>query len=201
MVDSARYVPDRGGVVVADALSNVVVVGVDGSADSSAALHWALSFAGEQGATVRLVHVWTTVPWYEELSGSGGDPFEDRRDRSAEDAAQRTARTLRELSTMPMNVEALLVTGSPGEVLVDSSRDARLLVVGASGRGGPAALRADRVGATARHVSRNAVCPVSVIGLGRAPISDRVLHSALRAAPDTDDFTLPRAAEWLAQPA
>jgi nucleotide-binding universal stress UspA family protein len=160
---------------------NIVVVGVDGSADSSAALHWALSFAGERGAAVRLVHVWTSVPWYEELAATG-ERAEESRDHSAEEAASRTAATLRELTAKPINVEAQIVTGAPGEVLVDASRDARLLVVGASGRGGPSSLRADRVGQTARYVSRNASCPVSVIGLGRMPMAPEVLHTALRSA-------------------
>jgi nucleotide-binding universal stress UspA family protein len=168
-------------------MTDVVVVGVDGSADSSAALHWALSFAGERGAAVRLVHVWTSVPWYEELSASGGQA-DSTRDHSAEEAANRTAATLRELTSMPVNVEAQIVTGAPGEVLVEASRDARLLVVGASGRGGPIALHADRVGATARYVSRNATCPVTVIGLGRTPMSPEVPHTALRSAPAAETY-------------
>jgi nucleotide-binding universal stress UspA family protein len=139
---------------MADA-GNVVVVGVDGSADSTAALSWALAFAGEHGSALRLVHAWN--PTAEPGVGT-----------AAEEAAARTERLLHALGGMPANVEAMILPGRPGEVLVESSRDALLLVVGASGgdhraedeHSGP-------VGATARHVSRNAGCPVTVIGQGR----------------------------------
>jgi len=157
-------------------VAETVVVGIDGSTDSSAALRWALDYAGQRAAKVRVVHVWTPVPWYEELPLYRQNELALDRARSAEQAAKRTAETLRALTTVPAGVEASVIEGAPGAALVDVSRDAALLVVGATGRGGAEGSNTSRVGATARYVTRHAVCPVTVVSHDRHPASSGVLH-------------------------
>lgn len=132
----------------------IVVVGVDGSLDAYAALSWAAAFAGRFGAVIHAVHVWTP-----------GSRLAD----SPRQAVARTAEIVRELGAPPTAVVPVVVEGAPGRMLVEHSRDAILLVVGATGRAryprpGPA-----RVGATARYATRHALCPVTVIGRNRRP--------------------------------
>jgi nucleotide-binding universal stress UspA family protein len=153
-----------------------VVVGVDGSADSAAALRWALQFAGERRLSARVVHVWTPVPWYDELPDYRREQLAADRARSAEQAAERTTEALRGLELPPDAVEAMVVEGAPGEALVELSRDAQLLVVGATGRGTGADDPDGRIGATARYVTRHALCPVTVVGRHRRPTSTGVLR-------------------------
>ena len=150
------------------AMAAIVVVGVDGSPDSSAALRFAADEATQRAARLRVVHVWTPIPWC-----AGLPEFQQRllaadRARCAEDAAARTQDAVRELGLLVGRVEALTAEGAPGAALVELSRDARLLVVGATGHGGAPA---DRVGSTARYVTRHAVCPVTVVSQGRHPVA------------------------------
>ena len=150
-------------------MTEIVVVGVDGSEDSSAALLWALRYAGDHDAVVRVVHVWTPLPWFEGMAPYQQDRLSADRARSAEQAAERTERALAVVDRLPAGVEASVVEGAPGATLVDLSRDALILVVGATGRGGTESGGSPRVGATARYVTRHASCPVTVIGQHRHP--------------------------------
>ena len=59
-----------------------------------------------------------------------------------------------------VDVETRLVEGHPGAVLVDVSRDARLLVVGSRGRGGFKDLLMGSVSTSCVH---HAQCPVVVV--------------------------------------
>lgn len=166
-------------------MAETVVVGIDGSTDSAAALRWALDYAGQRAANVRVVHVWTPVPWYEELSRDQQQELECDRARSAEQAAKRTAETLRALKVAPADVEASVVEGAPGTALVEVSRDAALLVVGATGRGGADSGNTSRVGATARYVTRHAICPVTVVSHDRQPELAEVLRYRVVPVPAT----------------
>ncbi|HYS35723.1 MAG TPA: universal stress protein [Pseudonocardiaceae bacterium] len=150
-------------------MTGTVVVGMDGSADSTAALRWALGYAGANDAVVHVVHVWTPLPWFGELAPYQQDRLAADRARSAEQAVARTAQALRTVDRLPAGVEASVVQGAPGATLVDLSRDALILVVGATGSGGAETEGSPRVGATARYVTRHASCPVTVIGRHRHP--------------------------------
>jgi nucleotide-binding universal stress UspA family protein len=59
-----------------------------------------------------------------------------------------------------LDVERSLVPGNPSEVLVDESRGASLLVVGARGRGG---FRGMLLGSVSIHCVQQAHCPVVVV--------------------------------------
>jgi len=65
-----------------------------------------------------------------------------------------------------LSVTTRLVDGSPGAVLVDASRDARLLVVGHRGLGGFVGLL---VGSVAAQTAGHAHCPVVVVRGDRPP--------------------------------
>ena len=157
-----------------------VVVGIDGSADSAAALRWAVDYASRCAARVRAVHVWTPIPWFGELPARQRDLLAADRARSAENARSRAAEELRGLGARADLVDMVVAEGAPGEALVELSRDALALVVGATGgHSPPGAL----VGATARHATRHAVCPVTVVGHGRHPVRRGKLRCQTIPAP------------------
>lgn len=132
----------------------VVVVGIDGSPDAAAALAWAVDYAGRFGAAIHAIHVWTP-------GSEVGD--------SPEQAMTRCAEVVRNLGRTPATVLAMVAEGVPGRILVDHSRTAILLAVGATGRGRYPQPCPPRVGATARYLTRHALCPVTVVGHDRRP--------------------------------
>jgi nucleotide-binding universal stress UspA family protein len=144
-------------------VADVVVVGVDGSADSVAALHWALIYARGRGGTVRVVHAWTEVPWWDELTELRQDQLALDRARSETDATQVVVDAVRAVGVAGSSVEGVVTEGAPGAALVELSEDADLLVVGAAGTGQTPGFGRVPLGATARYVTRYAVCPVTVV--------------------------------------
>jgi len=137
-----------------------IVVGVDGSPAASRAAMWAIDEAISRDIPLRLV----AVP--ERDADSGSDPSEAR---SAVQAAAAAVRA----DGRPVRVQTEVVTGAPTLVLLEASRTAAMICVGALG------LRhfAHRVGSTAGHhrvgstsvaLVGSAHCPVAVVrGSGR----------------------------------
>lgn len=124
-----------------------VVVGVDGSADSVAALLWAAPEARRRSAVLQIVAVWE------------GDPVADSgRAGSARIAARRLDRALRHLrreERRPDRVECDAASGDPGKILLDRASGAELLVLGMAAGGN------GRVpGTTGRYCLRHAHLPV-----------------------------------------
>lgn len=106
--------------------TNDIVVGLDESAASTAALRWAAEQAELTGRRLRAVYAWS-LPSADELSGA---PL---REVSAADARARATRWLDDaLGTGQPTTQPLLavVEGQPGPALVEASRAAGLLVVG-----------------------------------------------------------------------
>jgi nucleotide-binding universal stress UspA family protein len=136
-----------------------IVVGVDGSPGSRAALTWAAAEAADHGADLVVVNVWehTLLPPAGSVSVS---------EHYVPDPSQRTADDLvqvikEELGEQPAVVVQPRVTqGSPAKVLIDESADADLLVVGTRGHGGFAGLV---LGSVSQHVAAYAHCPVTVV--------------------------------------
>ncbi|MEV5312447.1 universal stress protein [Streptomyces sp. NPDC052610] len=133
-----------------------VVVGVDGSPASHAALRWADLYARNAGGVVEAIHVWDT-PSARGWSGPAIDP-----DFDLEQARSVFAE---ELSTVfpgdrPAHVRAHLVEGDPSEALIQASEGAELLVLGRRGRGGFARAM---LGSVSQRCAQHAACPVVVV--------------------------------------
>lgn len=142
-----------------------ILVGLDGSDSSEAALEWAAHEATRRGAGLFLVHVY---PW--SLLGVSSDPS-----RSVGwEGAQRLvadARARAEKIAPEVHVRTKVVTDSPAAALVQRSATAGLVVLGARGRGGFRELLA---GSVALQVAGHAACPVVLVRAGwRPPIADR----------------------------
>ena len=133
-----------------------IVVGVDGSASSTAALAWAVKQAALTGALVDAVIAWEVPANYSFLVQVPVDI------NYAEIAAQVAADAIAEVSGPgePVKIRSTATEGSPARVLVDASKGAELLVVGSRGHGGFAEAL---LGSVSQHCVHHATCPVVVI--------------------------------------
>ncbi|QGV77357.1 universal stress protein [Streptomyces ficellus] len=133
-----------------------VVVGVDGSASSQAALRWAARHAQLIGGMVEAVCAWDT-PSEAGWVGPATEPGFD-----LEQARRGFAEEIRAVfgDHKPVEVREELVRGDPSEVLVRASEGAELLVVGSRGRGGFARAM---LGSVSQRCAQHAACPVVVV--------------------------------------
>jgi nucleotide-binding universal stress UspA family protein len=131
-----------------------IVVGVDVSPSSLAALRWALRQAELTGAAVEPVMAWqgpTTLGWAldDEVD------FEARTRQMLGDAvAKETA------GNGQVEVHPRVAEGNAARVLLDAARGAELLVVGSRGHGGFAGAL---LGSVSQHCVQHADCPVVVL--------------------------------------
>lgn len=130
-----------------------VVVGVDGSPSSDAALRWAENYARMSGATMDIVSAWQFPTYYGEMVPIEGWHPED----DAWTHATKAATTL----ALPADRARLRVEyGAAGEVLTGVSEGADLLVVGSRGHGGFIGML---LGSVSAHCVHHARCPVVVV--------------------------------------
>ncbi|HET7310634.1 MAG TPA: universal stress protein [Mycobacteriales bacterium] len=134
-------------------LRSEIVVGIDGSASSKAALSWAEEYAQGIDGSLTLVTVWHWPTSYgAPLAYEGFDPQQDA--RRTVDAAKA------ELSLPANRIRTLVAEGHPGRVLTDASRDAVALVVGTRGHGGIVSIG---LGSTSTYCVHHGHCPVVVV--------------------------------------
>jgi nucleotide-binding universal stress UspA family protein len=140
-------------------MSGLVVVGVDGSASSLAAVAAAAQEARWRGAGLRLVHAFIWPAMHVQLGPSPLGPPEgglrNMVERMLTEAEER-ARTV----APEVDVFRAVVTGEPLTVLEAQSRAADLVVVGSRGMGSFVGLM---VGSTAVHLAAHGRCPVLVV--------------------------------------
>ena len=139
---------------------HVVVVGFDGSSTSQAALDWALAEAPRHGSDLDVVTAWRyPAQWAEGYNEKWADDeaaLAARARRCAEDAVRRRV----DGAAVPTWVHVHAVRGSAGQILVERSVDADLLVVGRRGRGQLASALLGSVSSACVH---HAACPVVVV--------------------------------------
>ncbi|WP_199512569.1 universal stress protein [Nucisporomicrobium flavum] len=139
-----------------------VVVGVDGSPGSKAALRWALRLAGRSGADVEAVSVWKPQPassygveWAAAVMATGDDLAADT-ERMLLDTLVEVAR--RYGPSVPIRPRVL--RGRPADELLRAAREAQLLVLGGPAHGTVAGLL---LGSVSHRCVQRATCPVLVI--------------------------------------
>jgi nucleotide-binding universal stress UspA family protein len=135
-----------------------VVVGVDGSEGSSAALDFAAAQADRTGSALVVVHGWHSLA----NSAVVGPPFEHRYAEEEQVAERVVAESVAGLSeTYPdLEVDTETIPVPPGRCLADASQTASLVVVGSRGRGAFAGML---LGSVSQHVLHQAQCPVAVV--------------------------------------
>ncbi|MEU7986436.1 universal stress protein [Streptosporangium canum] len=134
-----------------------VVVGVDGSPSSQAAVEWAADDAVRRGCALRIVHV--CEPWVYDIPLQTPPGFRDSVIESCQGVLESAARLARERAP-GIEVDAALETGHPVEILRREAADAEQVVLGSRGRGGFTGLLLGSVSlALAGHVA----APVVVV--------------------------------------
>jgi nucleotide-binding universal stress UspA family protein len=128
-------------------------------------VRWAIEEAGLRGAAVVAVHAWTFVP-ATAVAEPGMIPIAatDLMDDLALErqvAERQLEEALRDaLGDDAGTIERRVDDGPAGDVLVDASEGAALVVVGSRGRGGLAGMV---LGSVSQHVARHAHCPVVIV--------------------------------------
>jgi nucleotide-binding universal stress UspA family protein len=134
-----------------------IVVGVDGSPPSNAALKWAVDEAKLLDATVEAVHAWQIPATY------GWGPVVATPSLDLSESAEATVtEALTEVfgDEVPENVKVIVKEGQAAYSLIEASAGAHLLVVGSHGRGGFAGML---LGSVSQQCVQHASCPVVVI--------------------------------------
>ncbi|CAN5368722.1 universal stress protein [soil metagenome] len=140
--------------------SGSIVVGVDGSPQSELAVTWAAEQARLEGRTLVLAHgTGNAQLWWIEAAA---DLEGDHRDAALNAGRILLDQTLQAVTTAFPDVQShtFLQADDARQMLLDLSKTASMLVVGARGRGVVASLVMGSVSAT---VTRHAVCPVVVL--------------------------------------
>lgn len=138
-----------------------IIVGVDGSQNSQRALEWAAKEAALRHAplTVVAVHQVAASQWT-------GTPITFPEDAAAEEQARlasvdAAAKATSKLGdAQPASVTVRAVSGTAAQELINASRGADLLVVGARGGGAFVSLL---LGSVSSKVVHHASCPVVVV--------------------------------------
>lgn len=164
-----------------DAQRPTVVVGVDGSAESRAALRWAVGHAQRTGGRVTAVAVSELRPLLAAGAGFAGVPagagtvpgtsYELADDESTTSEAQLWLSDA--VGALPAEaaevVQSRVERGDAAETLLEAARGAELLVLGNHGRG---ALSGALVASVAQHCVRHAAGPLVLVPAPESAASD-----------------------------
>lgn len=157
-VTPGQFAPESPAMIMRHAVSPIarIVVGVDGSASSAAALRWAVAEACRLQVLLRIVSAWEEPD--QPVSAHAGDP--------AQVAARRVQKALARVLLQqhhPRRIACVTPRGIPGEALLNEVGEAGLLVLGAAGD------RADRAaGRTGRHCLRRGRGPLVFVSASPA---------------------------------
>jgi len=133
-----------------------VVVGVDGSPSSKAALRWALDQARLTKARLRAVIAWEVTPY----AGWGVLAHEDFGAAAGKLLRETVEEALGYDPPLDVEVVETVRPGHPAQVLIDESARATLLVVGSRGHGG---FSGTLLGSVSQLCVQHAHCPVLVV--------------------------------------
>lgn len=145
-----------------------IIVGVDGSKEAIAAAIWAIDEALDRDTSLRLVYV---------IDAAETDHLEADYRRAR--LALHEARVAVEATGRPVQVRSAIVRGDPVEMLVEASRDAPLVCLGATGMRNSAP---NGDGATGATVAEAAFGPVAIVRRGHIP-SDKWVLAVLDESP------------------
>lgn len=142
-----------------DPASKRVVVGVDGSGGSRAALEFGFDHASRTGGSLTAIHAWRNVS--RSTGRSGGYPMQSLADEVA--ASERIlSESLAGLADRYPDVKVTqeAIPVAPHRVLADASQSAALVVVGSRGLGAFAGLL---LGSVSQSLLHHAECPVAIV--------------------------------------
>jgi len=133
-----------------------IVVGVDGSAHSLAALRWACDEARLRHDSLELVAAWS-IPsaTFDIASEDVVQALQDAADEAIQSARNEVARWAPDLE-----VNSEVCQGQPARILVDRAESAELLVLGSRGRGDFKALL---LGSVSQECSHHSPVPLVIV--------------------------------------
>jgi nucleotide-binding universal stress UspA family protein len=135
-----------------------VVVGVDGSAASLAAVQWAARTAAGHGDPLNLVYA-VGAP-LDFGPGLGVVAFDNQALRADGEAVCASAAKIAREIAGELEITTIVVDPNPAPTLIERSRAARLVVVGTYGR---SAIGRGLLGSVSTSLARHAHCPVAVV--------------------------------------
>ena len=135
-----------------------VIVGVDGSEESLLAVEWAALEARRHSSPLRIVSAPDVMPRIHSYQASPAEIAAALRGTAAR--ALDAGITRSEEVAPGLAVDTGLLSGPPAVAVAESGADASMLVVGARGAGGFAAMM---LGSVSRYVATWAPCPVVVV--------------------------------------
>jgi nucleotide-binding universal stress UspA family protein len=136
-----------------------IVVGVDGSPSSIAALRWAIQQAKLTGSTIDAVIAWEFQLVAAGFGWAPNKAFDDT------EYTELAAKTLNEAVTQAspppdVTVHQVVTEGIPAQVLLNAAKDADLLVVGNRGHG---AFADALIGSVSVRCLHHATCPIVIV--------------------------------------
>jgi nucleotide-binding universal stress UspA family protein len=139
----------------------VIVVGVDGSKSSRAALSWAYDEATHHGASLTVISTWhpPALPMTPPYGSIPPEGYVSQPQRDALDLLQKLIADLEERNPA-VDVRTAIEQGNPAEVLIERSKESDLMVVGSRGHGGFAGML---LGSVSQHLVAHAECPVVIV--------------------------------------
>jgi len=144
-----------------DPAASTIVVGIDGSPLSLAALDFAFEMADRRGWSVRAVHAWE-VPAYDVIAApSGPPPFDVEELEAAEQRAFAESLAGQRERHPSVTVEEVVTKGQSARAILEASKDAALIALGTRGRG---EFLGALLGSVSQGVLHRAKVPVAVIG-------------------------------------
>jgi nucleotide-binding universal stress UspA family protein len=163
---------------------NPVVVGVDGSPGSDAAVRWAAEEAHRRESSLRVVHVYRSLLNY----GPALSPWPERDEGAAREAAEQLAAQAADLATATvpgLAVTICAVGGGPVPELLAEADDAAVLVVGSRQLH---AVGSFVLGSVGSAVAARANCPVVAV---RGPAGSAQDRGDLVAGVDGSESSQP----------
>ena len=132
---------------------NKIVVGVDGSPSSNAALEWAAQEAELRGSTLELIHAWN----YPNLGYGGYVAVLEDFEKDAAALLDEVVASVRK-NYPSLKLVSSLIQGPTAQTIMDRAKEADMVVVGSRGRGGFSGLLLGSVGQQLVHH-----CPAPVV--------------------------------------
>lgn len=150
-----------------------IVVGVDPSESSQNALRWAHDIGVQLGAELDLVHAWTwPVMLLPADIGVFSLPPQPDMEASAVAVINDLVETVFGDDHDGPPIRAHVAEASPAELILDTAKDADLVVVGTNGHN---AMMSALVGSVSRQVAHHSTCPVAVIRSAPAEPTGRIV--------------------------
>lgn len=140
-----------------------IAVGYDGSADADRGLQWAIEYAKPRGLGVDVISSSGDLVYLPERTSLDAEAL-------AQQWAQQASVKLEDSGLTDWHTKCLQGKAVPD--LLDASREAALVVIGARGHG---VLAGYVLGSVSQHVTRHASCPVVVVRGPRDPHARRIV--------------------------